>query len=392
MTEATAGGEPAEKPVEKSKGGWAKARLPRPTSTTTAEDALAAIVLACVEHMRANEACVLARLHEEGVHQTRVAIRRLRSCLALYESFIPTEQRDYLTGELKWLIGELGPARDWDVFVADVLAPVEKQLEGNTELALLHERVEAHRDEAYARAQVAVASHRYLGLILLLQSWADSRRWNGAGSADRAALLRASALDISRDMFDEIYTQLCATAEDFAQLEPKDRHKVRIQLKKIRYATEFFSSLYPARRVTPYLAAMKQLQDDLGASNDIAVARKLLKNVIKQHDGKVRTRLSYAAGLVVGWHSHISNDREQDLVRDWARFSARRPYWGTASIAARNARPIATSKPPSADTLDPPPELDDAETSSGDGPNAETPTAIEETARRRPGNRRTQMG
>src|SRR6266511_2674720 len=111
---------------DKPKAGWRKAKLPALTSSTTAEAALTEIILGCVEHLRGNEACVLAREHEEGVHQMRVATRRLRSCLALYDKFIPAEQLGYIGGQLKWLIGELGPARDWDVFVADIFAPVAR--------------------------------------------------------------------------------------------------------------------------------------------------------------------------------------------------------------------------------------------------------------------------
>ena len=67
---------------DKPKAPWRKARLPVLAPSTTAEEALADIVIACVEHLRGNEGCVLAREHEEGIHQMRVATRRLRSCLA----------------------------------------------------------------------------------------------------------------------------------------------------------------------------------------------------------------------------------------------------------------------------------------------------------------------
>src|SRR5512134_1674753 len=135
--------EDAGAPEDRSKkGGWRKAELPELNPSTTAEVALTEIILGCVEHMRGNEACVLNRDHEEGIHQMRVATRRLRSCLALYGRFIPGEQLDYITGELKWLIGELGPARDWDVFVAEGFGPVAKQLEDDERLAELGAQIE----------------------------------------------------------------------------------------------------------------------------------------------------------------------------------------------------------------------------------------------------------
>lgn len=321
-------------PRDNPKAGWRRAKLPALTSSTTAEAALTEIILGCAEHLRGNEPCVLAREHEEGIHQMRVATRRLRSCLALYDKFIPAEQLDYISGELKWLIGELGPARDWDVFVAGVFAPVAKQIEDEDRLTALRHQIERQRDEAYACAQAAVGSQRYLGLVLLLNSWAEGRGWRDSGSGENRAELQTKAADIAHELLHQLYEQLLAAGADFEHLDPEQRHKVRIQLKKLRYATEFFSSLYPKRKVTPYLAAMKTLQDDLGTSNDVDVARKLLKRVLKQTGGKERARLSYAAGLVVGWHSHVSNGREQELIRAWHRFAARTPYWEAATAGA----------------------------------------------------------
>jgi CHAD domain-containing protein len=325
---------------DKPKATWRKARLPALAPSTTAEEALADIVIACVEHLRGNEGCVLAREHEEGIHQMRVATRRLRSCLALYDKFIPAEQLDYINGELKWLIGELGPARDWDVFVTDIFAPVAKQIEDEDRLTALRDQIERQRDEAYGRAQAAVGSQRYLGLVLLSNSWAEGRGWRDGASGERSEL-QAGAAEIAHELLRRIYEELLAAGNDFEHLDPEHRHKVRIQLKKLRYATEFFSSLYPRRRVTPYLAAMKTLQDDLGTSNDVDVARKLLKRVLKSTRGKERAQLSYAAGLVVGWHSHVGNDREQELIRAWSRFVARAPYWETGVAEGRVSAPSA---------------------------------------------------
>jgi CHAD domain-containing protein len=320
--------------------------LPSLVPSTTAEEALADIVLGCVEHLRGNAGCVMARAHEEGVHQMRVAVRRLRSCLALYARFLPAEQHDHLVGELKWLIGELGPARDWDVFVGEILKPVLRQFEDDDDrLTDLGEQVERHRDEAYARAQAAVAAQRYVGLVLLLSSWAEGRGWRDATLEGQSATLQTGAINIAHDLLQHIYQDLLAAGEHFEQLDAEARHKVRIQLKKLRYATEFFSTLYPKRKVTPYLAAMKALQDDLGASNDVDVAKKLLKRALKGTRGNERARLAYAAGLVVGWHGHVGDGREQQVVGAWTRLTARAPYWEAPIPGPARRRPDTAPVP-----------------------------------------------
>lgn len=320
---------------------YKKATLPPLRRSTTAEEALARIVLSCVDHLRGNEACVLAQSHEEGVHQMRVAVRRLRSCLVLYKDFIPADQRLYLTGELRWLIGELGPARDWDVFIGEILAPVIKQMNEEKRLSTLKDRVEGLRDAAYQRAQAALCSNRYYGLTMLLGAWAEGRRWRERAIADEPRAPRVGAIDVAHRLLDDLLESVKTAGEGFEELDAEDRHKVRIQIKKLRYAIEFFLSLYSQRRVRPYLAALKSLQDDLGANNDVEVARKLLKTAVKGTAAKEKNQLLFASGLVIGWHSHIGDDRERRLAEDWRTFITRPPFWLGQPTAS--GEPIAAS-------------------------------------------------
>ena len=51
---------------------------------------------------------------------------------------------------------------------------------------------------------------------------------------------------------------------------------MRIALKKLRYAAEFFRSLYGDKDVTRYLKRLSALQDDLGHLNDVATAETLM--------------------------------------------------------------------------------------------------------------------
>ena len=49
-------------------------------------------------------------------------------------------------------------------------------------------------------------------------------------------------------------------AHGLETLTADQRHKLRKELKKLRYAVEFFSSLFPAKRVDPFLKRLKKLQ------------------------------------------------------------------------------------------------------------------------------------
>jgi CHAD domain-containing protein len=326
---------------------WKKAKTPPLRSTATAEEALTGIVVSSVAHLRGNEACVLARAHEEGIHQMRVAGRRLRSALTLYRAHLPEEQFGYLNGELKWLIRELGSARDWDVFVDGVLRPVQDDLTEEPAIPVLAEAVEEMRDEAYARAAAAIKSQRYAGLILLLKAWAEGRRWHDGASKEQAAAMRTPAAELARHLLDQGYEETLALAGTFSELSAEERHSVRIRIKKLRYATEFFGALFPRRQVVPYLAAMKALQDQLGLNNDVEVARGLLKKAPKRARGKQRRDVAYAGGLVIGWHSHVSDHREQNVLKAWDRFVGKHPFWRPAEAKQLEAPAVPVGEPAS---------------------------------------------
>ena len=316
------------------------------TPETTAAEALAEIVLSGINHLRGNEACVLARTHEEGVHQMRVATRRLRSSLTIYKDLLPAEERRYLINELKWLIGELGPARDWDVFLAEVLGPVINDLPDEARLGLLRSEAEDQRDRAYKRAQTAIQSERYIGLALLLSAWARGHRWHEHASDDGPPELFVPATVFAGKMIDERYQEVIRTGEAFESLSEEKRHALRIQIKKLRYAVEFFGSLYPKRKFGGYLAALKKLQDGLGANNDLVVARQLIAGATKSARRKDKARLNYAAGIVVGWHSHVFDGRERDLTKVWQGFRQSEPFWSDSKNAPDEEVEPAPDQPP----------------------------------------------
>jgi triphosphatase len=89
-------------------------------------DCLRAIGLACLKQMIGNEPALLAG-DPEGVHQMRVGLRRLRAAISLFADILQDPQTAALKDELKWLTGQLGPARELEVLVTRVVAPVRRR-------------------------------------------------------------------------------------------------------------------------------------------------------------------------------------------------------------------------------------------------------------------------
>jgi CHAD domain-containing protein len=134
------------------------------------------------------------------------------------------------------------------------------------------------RDAALTRAQDAVKSERFGALTLETAAWLQAGLWTNPQDdlvRDRGDLPIAvfAAKQLMRR-----WRKVRKKARAFAQLDARSRHKLRIQTKKLRYAAEFFGSLFSNKRMVKrrnrFLAALERLQDGLGDLNDIAVHEK----------------------------------------------------------------------------------------------------------------------
>ena len=65
-------------------------------------------------------------------------------------------------------------------------------------------------------------------------------------------------------------------ARGIRKLDAEALHELRKELKKLRYAADMLASIYPRKRVSAYLKALKALQDGFGSLNDAAMAEDTL--------------------------------------------------------------------------------------------------------------------
>lgn len=324
--------------ARKTLNGPEKGRKPEFTPTTTVEGAFCDIVGACLLHVSGNEACALDGMDPEGIHQMRVATRRLRSALVLFRPFLPVESRDWFAEEVKWLGNELGAARDWDVFLADLLAPVETALgqghgsEIAEDLALLRAAAEEQRASAYERARAAIRSPRYTALQLRLGAWIERKGWRDQSVNEQSVRLFLPVVELADSLLAHRHKQARKRGKGFARLAPEARHTLRITLKKLRYAVEFFQSLHEEKAVRRYLDHLSGLQDRLGHLNDVTTAARLLRAL--HPDGRaMEPAEARAAGIVIGWHARSAVDSEASLVQAWKAFADAKPFWPPPSPA-----------------------------------------------------------
>jgi CHAD domain-containing protein len=108
---------------------------------------------------------------------------------------------------------------------------------------------------------------------------------------------------------------------------PAARHELRIALKKLRYASEFFRSLYGRKDARRYLRRLSRLQDLLGALNDVATAGRVLQELLARVEPGDGESLARAAGFVEGFAARQDELALRKLAAQWRRFADTRPFW-----------------------------------------------------------------
>jgi len=293
------------------------------TTDMTVEAVLQTIGRRCIAHILGNEAAVLAQ-DPEGIHQMRVAVRRLRSMLATLKPLLPVEHYRWATGELQWLANSLGDARNWDVFVLALLNPVLEALPRDEELKRLAEACGQRRQEEFEKAHAAVLSQRYTEAMLRLARWFEIRAWRDQPVSEESAKLIGPVTVIASDLIEQRMRKVLKQSRHFARLDPTERHELRIACKKLRYTIEFLGSLYEKEKVDSFVKRLKPIQEDLGHANDVEVAHGLLESL---KTPGLRRALDRAGGLVLGWHQRGLADQETGLRKHLARLRSAEPFW-----------------------------------------------------------------
>ncbi len=234
----------------------------------TTGEAFQVIARSCLRQFRRNEDILLRTGDAEPLHQARVGLRRLRTAFSLFKPLTAGEDRaDLLRAELRWLAVELGKLRNLDVLIAQADP-------------MLHEQLAVARDRLFEQVREALNSTRSRALMIDLAEWLAFGDWL---SPANAAAHHRDIEPFVTDLLERRWRQLRHRGKRLAELDDGHRHKVRIAAKKLRYAAQFFTSLYQTgkarRRCKRILDALETLQDQLGALNDLVIASQILASL-----------------------------------------------------------------------------------------------------------------
>ena len=307
----------------------------------TVETAFRRIGRACVTHLMRNEAATLAG-DPEGVHQMRIALRRIRAAITTFGKVLPAAARR-LSGDVQRLDKLFGAARNLDVFAGDLLAPARAALGDDPGLDRLATALDSARQAAHARVRELILSPRYTACVLRLLHGFEGRDWPTGKKSER---LHRPLREVARRLLSRRRREVRKRGERFRRASAKDRHRLRIALKQLRYAGEFLAGFYDPVEARAFIKQLKQLQDGLGYENDVRVGRDIIADLSAQAGDKAA--VAEAGAHLLAWHQRRTAAARRGLRRRLRRLEGTTPFWkrgysAAVSIPAGQATPVLPS-------------------------------------------------
>lgn len=224
------------------------------------------------------EADVRSGENIEAVHDMRVAARRMRATLRIFEKGFSPSLLKFLKKELKQTAQTLGVVRDLDVFIEKITLYQRKfPLAEQTGLAPLLEYCHLQRDDARTKMLAYLDSSAYKKLKVKTAHFL-----NKDIRLDDSFLLKPTPNQIHHIAPVLIYERYEALRayEPFLMDAPAELlHQLRIDFKYFRYTLENFHDILGSES-SGVLAEVKKMQNHLGDLNDAKVACQFLKNFL----------------------------------------------------------------------------------------------------------------
>ncbi|PDT91322.1 inorganic triphosphatase [Bradyrhizobium sp. Y36] len=292
--------------------------------SVTLDEAFATILRSCFLHLLQSLPAAEDGRDPEGVHQLRVSLRRLRSALDLMRSVGALSDLDALRSEAKWLAQALSAARDWDVFRLETLPAVATACPAVAGFDALGRAAAGRQSDAYRRAHHALDDRRCAVFLIGLGHWIETRGWRNDVAAEDLGQLAEPAVNFAQRILSEQHAKVLKRGRRFKSLTVEELHRVRLATKRLRYLGEFLLPLYEDRKSTRrFSRRLADLQEQLGAFNDMAVTASLLEGLDPEADSAI------AAAAIAGWQARASVGVQPVLQGSWRDFTRARVPWSS---------------------------------------------------------------
>ncbi len=295
--------------------------IPALPADANVEQAMQAVIGHLLEAMLHQVPRCVPGAGPEGVHQLRVALRRLRSALRNFRPAIRCAEVDGFDKELALLARRLGPARDWDVFLGGLGAALVAAAGPDKRCAQLIKAAEARRDAAYAALRQVLDGPGFRHLVLDGIALVALRPWRQAESP--APLLDEPVAEFGASLLDKRWHRLRTQGEAAETLDAEALHELRLGCKRLRYAAESLAPIWPGRAARRFLRRLSAAQEALGQANDLSVARALVAGLASGTPAAA----PWAVGLAEGFALGRAGGTRAQALEAWAKLRDAKAFW-----------------------------------------------------------------
>ncbi len=255
----------------------------------------------------------------EPVHQTRVALRRLRAAMAAFAP-LSAPGLDKIRGHLSGFGHILTPAREWDVFLAGMARDLRQSFPADAVLTPFLGEAKKRRDDAYAA----------------LRAWfaGDGARQFSVALASLPLLVMSTPVGPPCPLDDFARVRLEKRARRLrrvtmlAALDMDQLHRLRLDAKRLRYLGEMFAPCFPRRRTERFLRHLARLQDWLGAVNDAATTSRLVRGIAPEGSAAASgAAIVLAQGMALGVAAASVPHAIAKAEKTLQRLQALKPFW-----------------------------------------------------------------
>ena len=287
----------------------------------TVEEAFTKIIQSDMARVSAWEPIAFDGKDIEGVHQMRVALRRMRSAFTVFRPAIPKKISTDISQEMRWAAHQLDHARDIDVYIDENLTNHgKKQPHGGKRMLKLARK---DKKNTYDQVRKFIHGRRYNRLKKQVTNWVDNREWRDELSKKERRSLGRKVKPFAAQVLENHRTQVLTTGKNIQALDDDALHQLRIDCKKLRYATEFFSPVF-GKSMTAFTKQLKELQDILGILHDTAVMSGLQQDLLKN---KKQVKAKGFANKLKKQRLREARKLMKRLKKSWDAFATAKQPW-----------------------------------------------------------------
>ncbi len=262
--------------------------------------------------IRLNEDGIRKDIDTEFLHDFRVAVRRARSLLTLLKGVFDPQVDRALKQNLQTVGKATNRLRDLDVYLLDQRS-YENRIPDRLRpgIAPLFISLKRRRGAEKRKTIRFIDSAEYRRIVAHIEAVAGFKPDPDHPEPDAAQQpIKPMA---SRVIFRR-YRKIIKAGSRIDETTPDEYlHRLRIECKKLRYALEFFRTLYAAEEMKGLIKQLKFLQDNLGRFNDLSVQQDFLHGFLESMDGK-KPKAVELAGATGALISRLQMEHRQ--VRD----------------------------------------------------------------------------